>query len=84
MLTQDRMRNASTRALAITERDGQFYLSVARGGVAVGEPTAGPFPDRLAAEAARFEVMKGAVKKPAEYKPLRHASPAMARSRVGG
>ncbi len=78
------MRNASNRALAIVERDGQFYLSVARGGVAVGEPVAGPFPDRVAADGARFAAMRTAIRKPAEYKPLRHASPALARSRVAG
>ena len=70
--------------MAIVERDGQFSLSVARGGLAAGDPVSGPFPDRVAADGARFQAMKGAAKKPAEYKPLRHATPAMARARVAG
>jgi len=76
------MRSTNNRALAITEKDGQFYLCVARGGVAVGEPVAGPFPDRIAADGARFAAMKTAVKKPTDHKPLRHAAPGVARSRV--
>lgn len=70
------------KALAVVEKDGVFFLHEARGGVAVGEPVAGPFPDRGEAETARFCAMKSKVKKSQGYRPLRHASPAHARSRV--
>lgn len=70
------------KALAIKETDGDFFLHEARSGVAVGEPVAGPFGSRIEAEGARFEQMKKAVRKPERAKPLRHAPPALARSRV--
>jgi hypothetical protein len=70
------------RALAIKETGGEFFLHEARGGVAVGEPVAGPFASKLEADGARFEAMRRSVKKPVQKAPLRHASPTLARSRV--
>jgi hypothetical protein len=77
------MKKATTRALAIKETGGQFFLHEAKGGEAVGEPVAGPFKDRMEADGARFKLMMGPVRKPAQAAPLRHLAPSVARSRVG-